>query len=350
MKKHYRHEDNCLNCGTTLSGKYCHNCGQENLEIKESFVHMVNHAVSDYFHFDHQFFHTLRPLLFKPGKLTNEYLAGKRAQYLHPIKLYIFVSLVFFLLFLRNHKEETKVDAKSKKAQNEALDSARSVLKNDTNINKAVKVKISALGQKSLVEFKTSEDENTSDTGSVSSTMLVSKYTSYEAYLQAQDKMPVKERDNFLERYITRKKFDYKRKGEDPKKLVSEEAKHNFPRMMFLLLPLFALILRFGFWKNKKFYVEHLIFSVHLHCFLFLVLTVVLLINRTVPKSLGLTGWTENIAFFAVVFYIYKAFKAVYQRSRFRTITKMAGIFLAYSIVFTICLVMLFLISAATAA
>ena len=69
MKKHYRDEDDCLNCGVALQGKFCHTCGQENLQIKESFGHVLNHAVSDYFHFDHQFFHTLKPLFFKPGFL-----------------------------------------------------------------------------------------------------------------------------------------------------------------------------------------------------------------------------------------------------------------------------------------
>src|ERR1700739_2006188 len=98
MKKHYRKENNCLNCGAALQGHYCHVCGQENLVIKESFGHMMNHAVSDYFHFDHQFLSTLRPLLFKPGFLTNEYLAGRRARYLHPVKMYIFISVVYFLL------------------------------------------------------------------------------------------------------------------------------------------------------------------------------------------------------------------------------------------------------------
>ncbi|MDB5060717.1 MAG: hypothetical protein JWP67_560 [Mucilaginibacter sp.] len=72
MKKHYRHENDCLNCGTVLEGKFCHNCGQENLQMKESFGHMLNHAVSDYFHFDYQFFHTLRPLFLSRGiLLTN---------------------------------------------------------------------------------------------------------------------------------------------------------------------------------------------------------------------------------------------------------------------------------------
>src|ERR1700744_2185987 len=110
MKKHYRHENDCLNCGTILEGHYCHNCGQENLQIKEGFGHMMNHAISDYFHFDHQFFHTLKPLLFKPGFLTNEYMAGRRAQYLHPVKMYIFISLVYFLLLFKSGHEPVHIN------------------------------------------------------------------------------------------------------------------------------------------------------------------------------------------------------------------------------------------------
>src|SRR5476651_1803657 len=110
MKKHYRAENDCLNCGATLQGKFCHVCGQENLEIKESFGHMMNHAISDYFHFDYQFFHTLKPLFFKPGLLTNEYMAGRRVQYLHPVKMYIFISLVYFLLFFKTGHEMIKVN------------------------------------------------------------------------------------------------------------------------------------------------------------------------------------------------------------------------------------------------
>src|ERR1700761_4733457 len=102
MEKHYRKENNCLNCGATLQGKFCHNCGQENLQIKESFGHMMNHAVSDYFHFDHQFFHTLKPLFFQPGRLTSEYMAGHRVQYLHPVKMYIFISVVYFLVLFQS--------------------------------------------------------------------------------------------------------------------------------------------------------------------------------------------------------------------------------------------------------
>src|ERR1700760_5009513 len=116
MKKHYRHEDNCLNCGTILQGHFCHNCGQENLEIKEGFGHVMTHTILDYLHFDHQFFGTIKPLLFKPGFLTVEYMTGRRVRYLHPIKTYIFISVVYFLLLFQSGHEAVKINENTKPA------------------------------------------------------------------------------------------------------------------------------------------------------------------------------------------------------------------------------------------
>src|ERR1700740_370852 len=116
MKKHYRKENDCLNCGAILEGRFCHNCGQENLEMKESFRPMMRHAISDYFHFDDQCFSTLKPLLFKPGKLTVEYNSGHRASYLHPVKMYIFISVIYFLLLFQSNGEPVKVQDTSDKA------------------------------------------------------------------------------------------------------------------------------------------------------------------------------------------------------------------------------------------
>jgi len=78
--------------------KYCTQCGQPNLELKEPFRGFISHSIGHYFHFDSKFFHTLIPLLTKPGQLTLDYLAGKRARYIHPFSLYIFVSIVYFLI------------------------------------------------------------------------------------------------------------------------------------------------------------------------------------------------------------------------------------------------------------
>src|SRR4030095_15016219 len=94
-----RKEKDCLNCGTIVYGKYCHVCGQENVEPKETFFGMVTHFFFDITHFDGQFFTTLKDLLFYPGFLSAEYMKGKRMSYLNPIRMYVFTSAVFFLIF-----------------------------------------------------------------------------------------------------------------------------------------------------------------------------------------------------------------------------------------------------------
>ena len=94
-----RKEKNCLNCNAEVQGRYCHLCGQENVEPKETFAHLVTHFVYDITHFDGKFFSSVKSLLFKPGFLSLEYIRGKRLSYLNPIKMYVFISAIFFLFF-----------------------------------------------------------------------------------------------------------------------------------------------------------------------------------------------------------------------------------------------------------
>jgi hypothetical protein len=293
MKKHYRHENDCANCGTELQGKFCHACGQENLELRENFGHMMNHAISDYFHFDHQFFHTLKPLLFKPGKLTNEYMAGKRVQYLHPIKMYIFISLVYFLLLFQSGFEPIKIDQTTdkKSAKKELAKNAKELdkLLNDTTIPAVAKKMIAS--QKALLDTSgkgkikfTDTEENDSDEpvskGKMARLPGASHDSTYQAYITKQQKLPSDERDGFFKRIYNKKAFHYQEKyGERAKEVFTDEIKHNIPKMMFLLLPLCALIFKITFWRNKKFYVEHLIFTFHLHCFIFLYMAIIMILQ-----------------------------------------------------------------------
>lgn len=94
-----REEKNCLNCGHIVEDKFCPNCGQENTESKKPFHYLFTHFIEDFTHYDGQFWGTIKNLLFKPGKLTNIYLEGKRQQFVPPVKLYIFISFLTFFLF-----------------------------------------------------------------------------------------------------------------------------------------------------------------------------------------------------------------------------------------------------------
>jgi ribosomal protein L40E len=104
-----RKEKICLNCNAELQGRFCHKCGPENIEPKESFLHLLSHLVSHEFHFDSKFFSTAKHLLLTLGFLTKEYMAGRRVSYLDPIRMYIFLSAFFFLVVFSLNKGETNL-------------------------------------------------------------------------------------------------------------------------------------------------------------------------------------------------------------------------------------------------
>jgi len=355
MKKHYRKENNCLNCGTTLEGKFCHNCGQENLEMKESFGHMMNHAISDYFHFDHQFFHTIKPLFTKPGFLTTEYMAGRRANYLHPVKMYIFISLVYFVvLFQTGHKLiNVKTTYSGAEKAQMAIDSVMKDPEIPAYIKKSLIEKIkkgdtSTAKKNGRVKFAATEgDKDTSNWTFFSPT---TRDSTYQAYLASQQKLPEGRRDGLIERYYNEKAYSYNVKyGNRTKEVIIEEFQHNIPKMMFFLLPFCALVLMISFKNNKKYYVEHLIYSFHLHCFIFLFLAVVMLLQWIIPSNTidGLLGF---FAFLTIAWYIYRSLRVVYGRSRWRTISKLIGASLMYLVGFVVCISLAFIITAITAA
>jgi hypothetical protein len=353
MEKHYRKENDCLNCGTTLEGKFCHNCGQENLELKESFGHMMTHAISDYFHFDHKFFHTLKPLLFKPGYLTNEYMSGRRASYLHPVKMYIFISIVYFLLLFQNSQPVT-VPADRQVANKGVQDTISAAMKkkieNDHSLIAAQKKAI--LNNTKVVTdygfLKVTEDNKGEKAKRWGWFRPTTEDTSYIEYIANQNKLLENERSNFLTRQWNKKVFRYYDEyGPRSKEVFTDELKHNAPKMMFLLLPIVALILKVTFWRNKKFYVEHLIYTFHLHCFLFLFLGIIILIQLVLPASLHTVNeWIGLFATLYVIWYLYRSLRVFYHRSRFRTITKLIGMSFMYFAAFTFCICVLFFVTA----
>ncbi|WP_195908676.1 DUF3667 domain-containing protein [Novosphingobium sp. Gsoil 351] len=91
-------ETACLNCGTTLCGSHCHSCGQAAHVHKTlaAFFHDLLHGV---FHFEGKIWRTLPLLVWRPGLLTREYIDGRRASYVSPIALFLFVVFLTFALF-----------------------------------------------------------------------------------------------------------------------------------------------------------------------------------------------------------------------------------------------------------
>ena len=88
----------CLNCDTELQGRYCHVCGQEDRDINLTFAALLHEFLGDFFTFDSRFVRTIVPLIFKPGFLTREFCRGRRAPYVPPLRLYLFISFILALL------------------------------------------------------------------------------------------------------------------------------------------------------------------------------------------------------------------------------------------------------------
>ena len=89
----------CMNCGTPLKGMYCHQCGQYALDIHQPMWKYIRQYFENVYQFDGKIWMTLRLIFTRPGFLTNEFNDGKINSYVHPFRLYMFISVVFFTLF-----------------------------------------------------------------------------------------------------------------------------------------------------------------------------------------------------------------------------------------------------------
>src|SRR6266508_2116869 len=86
----------CENCGAQLQGHYCAQCGQAAVDYRRSFRYVIADVLDSFLNWDSKFFTTIGLLIVKPWRLTNEFLSGKRVRYLHPLRLYLLASILFF--------------------------------------------------------------------------------------------------------------------------------------------------------------------------------------------------------------------------------------------------------------
>lgn len=313
-----RKEKNCLNCGTTVIGMYCHNCGQENIEPEESFWHLITHFFEDITHFDGNFFTTLRVLLFRPGFLTREYINGRRSSYLNPIRMYLFTSFIFFLVFFSIYKITEKEISLSPNIENTERIEKMSQKEFDeytSTLNK---------GEPMTREKYKNYIDSVNRTGGIHfSNYIYKNKMEYDSLLANGIK-----KDNWIKRKLTYKEIAINEKyGKDPKKFSNvflEILMHSFPQMLFVSLPFAAFFLKLLYFRNKKFYyVSHAIFAIHLYIFLF----IVMLIMAGVDELQDYTHWSKvgsiNVLLTVTIFfYLYKAMRNFYQQRRAKTILK----------------------------
>ena len=320
-----RAEKNCLNCNTEVQGRYCQNCGQENIETRETVWHLVTHFFKDITHFDGKFFSTLRYLFTKPGFLSKEYMIGRRASYVNPVRMYIFTSAFFFLIFFSFMKVDNstiindfKVNDKTF-AEVEALDSLAFDIYTE-NLNKEAghdSVPMSRL------EFKRYFD-STVMKGRIHFTNSDYKTRAeYDAVLASG-----KKNHNWFQRELIYKEIElnekYHNEGGKAVKDYTNILLHSLPQMLFVLLPLFAFILKMLYIRRKTFYyVNHSIFSVHFYIFSFITMLFIFALNKLNNElNWSVINYVQVITGLGILFYLYKAMRNFYQQQRAKTIFK----------------------------
>lgn len=280
-----RKDTTCLNCGAKVQARYCSVCGQENVEPKESFGSLLGHFVADIIHFDGKFFHTSTALFNKPGFLSKEYMAGRRASYFHPVRMYVFTSALFFLVFF-------------------------------------------SLFIKVLLPVEVRFQENPAEVASGPVSSNPDLY-SVEQYDSLQSALPEAQRDGWIDKQVKRKTMELSERYQEDGLVLLNEAwekfVHNFPYLLFVSLPLYAWYLKLLYRRQKKefYYADHAIFLIHLYVFTFLLLLLVMLLYM-IAQYTGF-GWASAIYFMLFIYgviYVYLSMLRFYGRSKRATLLK----------------------------
>jgi hypothetical protein len=336
-RHHLRHDKTCLNCGTIVQQRFCTHCGQENLEPKESVGHLISHFFEDITHFDGKFFVTVKDLIIRPGFLTREYVAGRRMSYLNPIRMYIFISAMFFLVLFTGKEDEAPVRPDdSIHAANvfrqQLADSLRSV--HTDSLRKSFNGDMA--GRLDSTEKVKPSDEtvslNMSSSWKVIIDLTENKYSTVREYDSVQGTLADTARDKGFMHWLMHNNVRQKEKhGGRSRMHIEVDIHHQLPKIMFVLLPLFALYVGWFYPRKGYYYVNHAIFSVHYHCFLFLMFLVLLLLDKLIPgdtASLILAALSPVPAFI----YLVAALHGMYGQSFWLCLGKGLTISLLYFI------------------
>lgn len=344
-----REDKTCLNCGHTVEERYCPHCGQENIEPKQPFHYLFTHFIEDFTHYDGEFWKTIKYLLLKPGKLTREYLAGKRQMYVAPVKLYIFISFItFFLPPLISSSEEESTEHEKKthvvkeiekeKAKDEKITKITDKL--EQKLSKEQSNKDSLESKQTVKDIKVTEvNGNDIDTDALGETkdgkISVLGATSMKQFDSLHSKNKKNHAIYVFMKPFAKKIFHMHEQGLK-RDLIFDKFKetmiHTLPKALFIYLPLFAFFIWIFHNKKKWWYFDHGIFTLHYFSFLLLGTLILIFLDRITDllpdyTPLNLLIILINIAAVIYMFiYFFIAHHRVYESSRTMSIFK--GIFL----------------------
>jgi len=352
--------ENCLNCGEVLTGQHCSHCGQHSRVRVLSLWGLTRDVIGDLLDADSRVWRTLWPLAFRPGLLTQEFLRGRRASYTPPFRMYLVLSLVFFVVAsisdpgsevaLQLDEGGTNIQIRDGQQAAEppepvppAAPSAPAAPGAQPTLDAEARRLIDAVIERMPESERAKARRDLEADLAQASPADLAAYNRFIADPCSEENFMI-DVGPVLEQYEPRLR-------EACRKIMADQQSfgralfENIPKMMFIFLPLIAAVLSALYVRSGRYYVEHLLFVVHFHAFFFLAGIVVLLLERlseslAAPLANGLAAVQQVVGaalVFYVPWYLLRAMRRVYAQSWWKTLAKVALLGLAYffSLVFT---------------
>ena len=326
-------QNNCRNCGAPLRGEYCHHCGQREGRGDLRFIDAVGDVLGDAVTWDSRFWRTLVPLVFRPGFLAAEFIAGRRARYMPPFRLYIVVSFLLFLVIsltardmvdIGEDPEGITVSSVSETADPNDIAEAEAALAEAQERLDELGIPVDVRQHARRVAEEDDDlvfapividgdDIDTDEAGSEES-------DSDGVHIGLADpNSPV-----WLQELDERIETNAEQLREDPRQFI-ELMLDYLPQMMFLMLPVFALLLKFCYLLSPFHYLQHLVFSLHYHSFVYLLYLIGEALDR-LHYEFG--GWL----FLALVVYMPLALRRAYSSGIPGALGKSLFLYISYGL------------------
>ncbi|MYC89157.1 MAG: DUF3667 domain-containing protein [Gemmatimonadales bacterium] len=304
----------CPNCGRDRPESFCAHCGQSDRDYARALRSVAGEFVRETFEVDSRLFRTLKLLMFRPGSLTREFSRNRRAGFVSPVRLYIFASFVFFLLLsLLGDIGEASANLTDESVDRSltAEDRADAEDQADAAAQPPTEEQLAAFRAGLPPEQQRKADDILARSDGNSRQLLLT----------------LAQAGNLEERHWTLRFFVLSMIDivHDPS-LIPRRFLANMPIAMFCLLPFLGLILAVFHFRKKRFYVEHLVFSIHVQTFTFLVYSVALLLPESGP---GL--WVRLSCLLVPYPYFVIALRRYYDNGWILSVVKSVGVYVLYS-------------------
>lgn len=330
-------EESCFNCKNNLqsSDLFCSHCGQKRGNQRHSFWSLIHDFLSDFFNWDSKFIRSIVPLAIKPGKLTNEFILGRRIRYVPPIRLYVFLSFIYFFIISITGNQQKLFESDAAGNSIASFD----ISDGDSTITTSI-FDLQVLEETDLIELQNFKD---SIYYNLKNNLDTTQYNKWKSILLGWSLLSKGvESDEIIDSLGITNIFEQQviiqsQKLKDNPKNYANNAIKNISILLFVLMPIFALILKLLYVRRNFFYTEHLIFSFHAHAFMFLVLLAILFVSKVPLLTVLLILYIWVYLFFAL--------KRVYKQGFFKTAIKYFMLQSLYTVALIIGIVVTFVIT-----